>query len=101
METEKRLIDAYALMDCIRDSKRHNPHDDPTVAKNHMFEHNHFMKMVILAPTVNAVEVVRCKDCYHNEQCICVCCEDGEMIKCGLHHKHMDANGYCHEGRRC
>ena len=53
------------------------------------------------APTVDAVEVVRCKDCYHNEQCICVCCEDGEMIKCGLHHKHMDANGYCHEGRRC
>lgn len=58
MASEKRLIDAYALMDCIRDSKRHNPHDDPTVAKNHMFEHDHFMKMVSLAPTVNAVEVV-------------------------------------------
>jgi len=58
METEKRLIDAYALMDCIRDSKRHNPHDDPTVAQNHMFEHDHFMKMVSLAPTVDAVEVV-------------------------------------------
>ena len=58
MATEKRLINAYALMDCIRDSKRHNPHDDPTVAQNHMFEHDHFMKMVSLAPTVDAVEVV-------------------------------------------
>jgi rubrerythrin len=57
MAAEKRLIDAYALMDCIRDSKRHNPHDDPTVARNHMFEHDHFMKIVSLAPTVDAVEV--------------------------------------------
>ena len=64
-------------------------------------EFNAIVNAIESVPKVDAVEVVRCKDCYHNEQCICVCCEDGEMIKCGLHHKHMDANGYCHEGRRC
>lgn len=48
--------------------------------------------------SADMVEVVRCKDCYHNDQCICVCCEDGEMVLCGLHHKHMDANGFCSDG---
>ena len=61
--SERRLIDAYALAEQIHDSKYHNPHKDIKVARNHGFEHDHFLKMVCLAPTVDAVEVVRCKDC--------------------------------------
>ncbi len=57
-----RLIDAYALQDEIQKSKMENPHKDAKVAKNHEFEHEHFMKMVVLQPTAQE-EVVRCKDC--------------------------------------
>lgn len=94
METEKRLIDANELLNTLR---KRTFLAYPNEFYGLMSAHD----LIDNAPTVDAVEVVRCKDCYHNEQCICVCCEDGEMIKCGLHHKHMDANGYCHDGRRC
>ena len=88
METEKRLIDANELTNFFGFMRK-------------MWSGSEIMNVIDEAEAVDAVEVVRCKDCYHNEQCICVCCEDGEMIKCGLHHKHMDATGYCHKGRRC
>lgn len=95
MAAKKRLIDAIALISKARRME--------TTDNNGIPVDTYAVPVLAIedAPTVDAVEVVRCKDCYHNEQCICVCCEDGEMIKCGLHHKHMDANGYCHEGRRC
>ena len=102
MATEKRLIDAYALMDCIRDSKRHNPHDDPTVAKNHMFEHDHFMKMVSLAPTVDAVEVVRCKECKHydNSEGICWCHLNSKFYPGGFDWHSFPEDGFCSYGER-
>ena len=94
MSTEKRLIDANELLNTLR---KRTLLAYPNEFYGLMLAHD----LIDNALTVDAAEVVRCKDCYHNEQCICVCCEDGEMIKCGLHHKHMDANGYCHDGRRC
>lgn len=30
---------------------------------NHRNEHDHFLRMILDAPTVDAVEVVRCKEC--------------------------------------
>ena len=39
-----------------------DPHKDAKVAKNHEFEHDHFMRMVTLQPTAQE-EIVRCKDC--------------------------------------
>lgn len=59
-----RLIDAYALQDKIHKSKIQNPHTDARAAANHDFEHDHFMKMVVLQPTAQE-EIVRCKDCKH------------------------------------
>ena len=59
-----RLTDAYALQDEIHKSKMKNPHKDAKVAKNHVFEHEHFMRMVTLQPTAQEA-VVRCKDCIH------------------------------------
>lgn len=61
-EVGMRLIDAYTLQDAIHKSKMENPHKDAKVAKNHEFEHEHFMRMVVLQPTVMK-EIVRCKDC--------------------------------------
>jgi hypothetical protein len=68
MANEKRLICAYVLAKKVHESKHQNPHDDPKVARNHMFEHDHFLKMIYLSPTVDAVEVVRCKDCKRYSQ---------------------------------
>ncbi len=61
-EVGMRLIDAYTLQDAIQKSKMENPHKDAKVAKNHEFEHEHFMQMVVLQPTVME-EIVRCNDC--------------------------------------
>lgn len=43
------------------------------------------------APTVDAVEVVRCKDCY---QSVVI----GNVLHCTYWSKDTDENGYCHEG---
>ena len=96
MKNEKRLIDANELL--------HNSVwlcggfvGDP-YSGGYMDALDKVETVIREFPTVDAVEVVRCKNCYHNERCICVCCEDGKMVLCGLHHKHMDANDYCSYG---
>lgn len=52
------------------------------------------------APTIDAVPVVRCKDCKHSTTFH----HTGNMY-CGLHENHhflTDAYGFCHKGeRRC
>lgn len=53
-----RLIDAYALMNKVRESKFKNPHEDGAIARNHMYEHDHFTKLICCEPTVDAVPVV-------------------------------------------
>ena len=66
-----RLIDADALMDNVYESHHENPH---TLAKDramHTHEHNLFLIMISHAPTIDAVSVVRCKECktYSNGTC--------------------------------
>ena len=58
MATEKRLIDANALIDRVDESKHNNPHPQGMVRVNHRNEHAHFLRMICEAPTVDAVEVV-------------------------------------------
>ena len=58
MATEKRLIDANALIDYFR--REHHESEDIWAVEN--------------APTVDAVEVVRCRDCLYWEE------YDGEMF---------------------
>ena len=55
MANEKRLIDANALMDYI--NKNHSYSGLPMAA------HILTMELLTYAPAVDAVEVVRCKDC--------------------------------------
>lgn len=58
MEKEKRLIDANALSDEVDESKHDNPHPQGLIRVNHRNEHDHFLRMIMNAPTVDAVEVV-------------------------------------------
>lgn len=76
MADEERLINAYTLADNIHKSKLDNPHTDIKVARNHDFEHEHFLKMVCLAPTVDAVKVIHAKWEYHgrNDEYFCSNC---------------------------
>jgi len=71
-----RLIDADAL---IRSTDKESVH----------------MYQIALAPTVDAVEVVRCKDCrfFEDEDYYgnCYCEEWGNIT---------NANGYCHDAKR-
>ena len=47
--------------------------------------------MVSKAPAVDAVPVVRCKDCYYSAVV-------GDTLYCTFWSKNTDENGYCHEG---
>ena len=58
MANEKRLIDANALADEVDESKHYNPHPQGMIRVNHRNEHDHFLRMIMDAPTVDAVEVV-------------------------------------------
>lgn len=62
-----RLIDADALSVKVEESKHKNPHGG-LARLNHMNEHNHFRRMINDAPTVDAVEVVRCEKCLYRSQ---------------------------------
>jgi len=53
-----RLIDANALQEQILQSKLFNPHSDPSIARNHDCEHDHFMKMVASQPTIEDRPIV-------------------------------------------
>ena len=79
MADEKRLIDANALLDAVDASLHDNPHTDGLVRATHKHEHNHFMVMIMQAPTVDAVEVVHGKMrhvffSYQNNHYECTCC---------------------------
>lgn len=51
------------------------------------------------APTIDAVPVVRCKDCVHCEEFVNIF--DGEHIwECYEWHMLTDQYGYCHNGER-
>jgi len=89
MENEKRLIDADALMDVIRQ------HEYPLSTQFGSIDNGMFtlgiQQAVDEAPTVDAVEVVRCKDCiYRHSSEFCECrpedgyCNDGERKDNGI-----------------
>lgn len=55
-----RLIDADALIAKVDNSKQNNPHPQGMIRVNHRNEHDHFIKMIFDAPTVEAI-VLPCK----------------------------------------
>lgn len=80
-----RLIDADAIG---------NPYENTSLA----FEFMVLKKILDDAPTVDAVEVVRCKDCKHMKYAI----DKAKNGMCGVHSALiiMNGNDYCSYGER-
>jgi hypothetical protein len=85
METERRLIDANFLVNKMIPNC---PIEEGGIPLGDFDKHQ---KILALYPTVDAVEVVRCKDCESYD-------EDGEYCKmwCGVRHPEH----FCGEGER-
>ena len=86
---EKRLIDANRAMEIVRDQGIAHP--------NAYYLTNYATLILREAPTVDAVEVVRCKDCAKNGLFTCPMCyiENHELIF--INH---DPEFFCGSGER-
>lgn len=94
----KRLIDAKALSDKVEESKHNNPHSPGMIRANHIFEHNHFLRMILDAPTVDAVEVVRCRDCVN--YCGFEHCKNGICDVDSVSKRSVYPDDFCSYGER-
>lgn len=96
MENKKRLIDANELMDVLKEN-HDNIMQDPEVKANVKWREAvvfHSVSQAIRhAPTVDAVEVVRCKDCTYWID------EDGTRTKDGITYARCNAHNHYVEGR--
>ena len=106
MSTEKRLIDANALLAEL--DKFVNPMPD-TNGLHFLGGISTAITEIEDAPTVDAVPVVRCKDCKH-----CTATSDGMVCECALPTKRMqdyyiygssilarvEADAFCSHGER-
>lgn len=52
-----RYIDPYQLADKVTESMYNNPHEGK-IALNHRLEHEHFLRMIALAPDADVAPVV-------------------------------------------
>lgn len=52
-----RLIDAFELSNAVIESMNNNPHTDSIVRKTHKHEHEHFLRMIQLAPTIESAPI--------------------------------------------
>lgn len=89
-----RLIDADALMDVIRQ------HEYRLATKQGSIDYGMFtlgiQQAVDEQPTVDAVEVVQCKDCeYSYDELSYLCCSHGVCVDC-----EVPPNFYCAEGKK-
>ena len=103
MSTEKRLIDANVLSGKVEESKHNNPHPKGMLRVGHRNEHDHFLRMILDAPTVDAVEVVRCKDCKSCKMCYPEKQIDKEATPgwyCKKHKAYRSPDDYCSFGER-
>ena len=74
MANEKRLIDSNALMDEFRNYMVERYDKEKCVSEENCKTCEKsclWRKMVMSAPTVNAVEVVRCKECKYRDSGYC------------------------------
>lgn len=84
---EKRLIDANAM----RDDWLENGENE------HVYDTNAVLDSIDSQPTIDAVPVVRCKDCirrYDTDECpMCFLIE-------GKYYEYTNGNGFCDRGER-
>ena len=98
MATEKRLIDANALL-AILDNSSESWARGLRAIRN-WWPHAVGIKDNIVCvinemPTVDAVEVVRCKDCKYSEPC-----KPHKKIWCPRIGRYLNADFYCAEGAK-
>lgn len=67
MASEKRLIDAYSLIGKALEEKRFVFQKKDFLNEQYVIDtvYRDLGEFILSAPTVDAVEVVRCKDCKH------------------------------------
>ena len=88
MVDKMRLIDADALMDAFNESDR-----DSALAE---YVFNTFIKLLYMSPTIDAVEVVRCRDCkwWRDDGCGDAYCR---LVGVGFS---RNRDGFCNYGER-
>ena len=90
MANEKRLIDANRAMEIVRNQGIAHPN------AYHLTNYTTLIRRE--APTVDAVEVVRCRECKHWLKDVTVC--SGFVGRCDFANYMVGANGYCSYGER-
>lgn len=91
-----RLIDADALRERMYHDAFETDSDMQKWDSGCWIRYKMFENALEEAPTVNAVEVVRCKDC----QFSCTPKWNSDEVYCTKHDNWFKINGYCHLGRR-
>lgn len=84
-----RLIDADTLFDIKPEAMETIIFAGERSGKTYAIYESLFRKMVNNSPTVDAVPVVRCRECINNENGRC-------LFRCFA----LDENGFCHLGER-
>ena len=92
MATEKRLIDANALKESVMKEIRHYWNE----GEGGYYLAEDVIPDIDLAPTVDAVEVVRCKDCKHFGHNI----ENETYCRCTGGLSDPEENDFCSYGER-
>ena len=95
MANEKRLIDADAFMDVIRQ------HEYRLATKNGSIDYGMFtlgiQQAVDEQPTIDAVPVVRCRECFYYTP---VNDKIGKCVFLIGEHQYVVPDGYCYLGER-
>ena len=100
-----RLIDADALKEGIAELKRSPWYNNETIPSIHagIKEAVEVVELLCIdkAPTVDAVPVIRCKDCKHSSISATFEPRLGEIEPagyiCRLHREPTQGNGFCHK----
>lgn len=88
----RELIDRQKAIDALKKQQAYFPKED---APQIYYEYRRAIASVVMLPLVDAVEVVRCKDCFfhgdfdENGYCVCECNGSG-----------MPMDGFCSDGER-
>lgn len=100
MSENRRLIDADKLVEVAQQA--YNEWNLAMAAAdgnreiNKVFKQQELCKKVMqlakFCPTVDAVEVVRCEECRHNDP--------NRLLNCGYHISPMPKDGYCSAGKK-
>ena len=107
MKTKPRLIDANALTEHIKDLPTWWADDGGFYGgamkyPEGMFDTEDIISSIENAPTVDAVPVVRCKDCKHydNSEGICWCHLNSKFYPGGTDWHSFPEDGFCSYGER-